>query len=130
MTKFLQRLQLALWAVAILVALGIELSGQRATLAPSVLYQFLVNMVAVVLLLVAGYCVMAQRRHRVVRMVAVNTSLFFSEVFYLLQVHESTLMYSALIAVLLSLASYPISEPKQDEPTPDTPQAIPEESAE
>lgn len=123
MTKFLQRLQLVLWAVAIILALVFQFSSLGGELSgDSALSTFILNMVGVVLLLVAGYFVLAQRRHRLVRLIAVNIAIFCTEaLFFMMDPKGQTQMYCFLIALLLSIIAYPIRDPKKDKPAEEVP---------
>lgn len=121
MTKFLQRVQLALWAVAIIVCVVFQLMDINGELrAVPAIATYIFNLVGVVLVLVAGYCVMAQRKHRVLRLVAVNLGILCTEALYFMMMPTgSTMMYCFLLCLLLSLAAYPIKEPKKDAPVVD-----------
>lgn len=116
MTKFLQRLQLILWAVAIVLAIACQVFGLGHQLSQdSDMAQYILNMVGVVLLLTAGYFVLTKRNHRLVRIIAVNTTILCTEALYFMMSPKgTTMMYCFLVALLLSLVSYPVREPKKE----------------
>lgn len=121
MTKFLQRVQLGLWALAIIVCVVFQLTninGELSTVPAIATYIF--NLVGVVLVLVAGYFVMAQRKHRILRLVAVNLAILCTEALYFMMMPGgTTMMYCFLLSLLLSLAAYPVKEPKKETPAID-----------
>ncbi|MCQ2266518.1 MAG: hypothetical protein MJZ40_02275 [Bacteroidaceae bacterium] len=115
MTKFLQRLQLTLWAVAIVMAIIFQFTGTGELSTVPAVATYIFNLVGVVLVLVAGYFVMVQRRHRILRLVTVNMGILCTEALYFMMTPKgSTMMYCFLLCLLLSLAAYPIKEPKND----------------
>lgn len=120
MTKFLQRLQLILWAVAIVMAIIFQFTGTGELSTVPAVATYIFNLVGVVLVLVAGYFVMVQRRHRILRLVTVNMGILCTEALYFMMMPMgSTMMYCFLLCLLLSLAAYPIKEPKKDAPVVD-----------
>lgn len=123
-TKFLQYAQLVLWAVAIIMAVVIPLFTDWAEQlneahVPAVA-TYIFHMISVVLLLAAGYCVLAQRRHRVLRLVVVNVAILCTEaLFFMMRPDADTELYIFLIVLLLSIIAYPLREPKKKEPLPE-----------
>lgn len=122
MTKFLQRLQLILWAFAILMAIVFQFSHLQGELSnvPH-LAAYIFNTVGVVLLIVSGYCSLSMKKHRVVRLVAVNTTILCTEALYFMMMPSelsTTMMYCFLIALLLSLVAYPMEKRVTPEPQP------------
>lgn len=122
MTKFLQRVQLGLWAVAIIMGVVFQFTGLKGELSGvPVIATYIFNMMGVVLLLAAGYCVLAQRKHRVLRLTAVNLTILCTEALYFMMTpsdQSTTMMYCFLVALLLSLVAYPINDPKKPEAEP------------
>lgn len=122
MTKFLQRLQLILWAVAIVMAIIFQFTGTGELSTVPAVATYIFNLVGVVLVLVAGYFVMVQRRHRILRLVTVNMGILCTEALYFMMTPKgSTMMYCFLLCLLLSLAAYPIKEPKKDSQVEENP---------
>lgn len=118
MTKFLQRLQLCLWAVAIILAVAIPLftNWESQLNGLPVLATYLFNLFSVVMLLVSGYCVMIRRKKRVLKLTMVNITILFTETLYfMMRPGAQTMLYIFLIALLLSIIAYPLREPKKPE---------------
>lgn len=122
-TKFLQYAQLVLWAIAIILAVIIPVftdwEHQLHDVPDVATYIF--HMISVVLLFAAGYCVLAQRRHRVLRLIVVNLAILCTEtLFFMMRPDADTELYIFLITLLLSIIAYPLREPKKKEPIPET----------
>ena len=111
MTKFLQRIQLVLWAAAIVVAIVYQFTGHGELSEVPDVALYIFNLVGVVLLLGSGYLVLAQRKHRVLRLVGVNLTILCTEALYFMMTpNATTMMYCFLLALLLSLVAYPIEK--------------------
>ena len=122
-TKFLQYAQLVLWAIAIILAVVIPVftdwEHQLHDVPDVATYIF--HMISVVLLFAAGYCVLVQRRHRVLRLIVVNLAILCTEtLFFMMRPDADTELYIFLITLLLSIIAYPLREPKKKEPVPET----------
>ncbi len=115
-TKFLQYAQLVLWAIAIILAVVIPVFTDWEHQLNDVpdIATYIFHMISVVLLLAAGYCVLAQRRHRVLRLVVVNVAILCTEaLFFMMRPDADTELYIFLIVLLLSIIAYPLREPKK-----------------
>ena len=126
-TKFLQYAQLVLWAIAIILAVVIPLftDWEHQLHDVPAVATYIFHMISVVLLLAAGYCVLAQRRHRVLRLIVVNVAILCTEtLFFMMRPDADTELYIFLITLLLSIIAYPLREPKKNETTPE---AVPAE---
>lgn len=124
MTNFLQRLQLGLWAVAIIIAVVFQLTSLTGSLAEiDSVPLYVLNLISIVLLLLGGYFAMAQRNHRLARIIVVNATVLCTELLYfLLSASGTTVMYCFLISLLLSIYAYPLEPDKEEkEETPDAP---------
>lgn len=122
-TKFLQYAQLVLWAIAIILAVVIPVftDWEHQLHDVPAVATYIFHMISVVLLLAAGYCVLAQRRHRVLRLIVVNVAILCTEtLFFMMRPDADTELYIFLITLLLSIIAYPLREPKKKEPVPET----------
>lgn len=122
-TKFLQYAQLVLWAIAIILAVVIPVftDWEHQLHDVPAVATYIFHMISVVLLLAAGYCVLAQRRHRVLRLIVVNLAILCTEtLFFMMRPDADTELYIFLITLLLSIIAYPLREPKKKEPVPET----------
>lgn len=122
-TKFLQYAQLVLWAIAIILAVVIPVftDWEHQLHDVPAVATYIFHMISVVLLFAAGYCVLAQRRHRVLRLIVVNLAILCTEtLFFMMRPDADTELYIFLITLLLSIIAYPLREPKKKEPVPET----------
>lgn len=118
----LQKTQLVLWAVAIvLAAIGLIFSESLMIEASSAASSYVLHLMSVALVILSGYVVMNYRKNEVLCCMVTNLALFYTELMYLmLKSDNQTELYSLLIVMLLSVAAFPAYSRKEKEATSET----------
>lgn len=122
----LQKTQLVLWGIAIVLAVvGLLFSESLKLEAGSAASSYVLHLMSVALVILSGYVVLNYRKNKLLCCMVSNLAVLYTELMYLMlqsssQTGNQTELYSVLIALLLSVVAFPAYSS-----TPEAPAAAP-----
>lgn len=136
MTK-LQKAQLVLWAVAIVLAVvGLLFSDSLMLQAGNAASSYVLHLMSVALVILSGYVVLSYRKNKLLCCMVSNLAVLYTELMYLMlktgdatpKSDNQTELYSMLIALLLSVVAFPAYGHSPEAPAAASAEAEPAEA--
>lgn len=125
----LQKTQLVLWGIAIVLAVvGLLFSESLKLEAGSAASSYVLHLMSVALVILSGYVVLNYRKNKLLCCMVSNLAVLYTELMYLMlqsssQTGNQTELYSVLIALLLSVVAFPAYSSTPEAPAAEAPAA-------